>query len=179
MVVEEQVQDDEDRGFHFGTSDLRETQKEPFVGEVSFSEWDCDCEDCQNGQVRLREYFEKQVSSSEITEAEMNEQLKRASLGVNWHVKYAPIDGVYEKEQSNFIPYKKNMSKISKYGTYVSSLEGMGVVLKIPEDHIGQVFELDPQNIKIGKKSIEMWIPVRQLEEDEIKAYKKATKATR
>ena len=45
----------------FGTENLLESAKEPFIGEVIYAEFPCNCEECKKGAATMLEKFQKEA----------------------------------------------------------------------------------------------------------------------
>jgi len=85
-----------------------------------------------------------------------------------WHVEYEPLT-VYEKNQHEWMSPSKTLQ--SKWGAMQKRLEYLKIVPKKVADFVGKILELESVTIEVGfdKKQVEVWLPVRVVDEAEAK----------
>ena len=124
---------------------LSEEAREPFIGEVVWAKYPCDCEVCSRGQFG-------------------QDQL---------HIQIQPIDGVYSATQHEW--YRPTKTARSAYGMLVKALAKLGMKKIKPSDLVGKVFEWHYTEYETpGGDKKYVWIPSRLLSDAEVSTLKKA-----
>ena len=145
-------------GMDFGVEQLSDTAREPFFGQITFSVYPCNCEECLKGADKL---LEMQGTSKEIPRL---------------HLKMKPLDGTYEKEQQEW--FARGKTKMSSWGQLMIRLNGFPEVMDdLKKDGaktlIGKVFRWEYTEIEVGvdKRKVGVWLPTRIVTGDVLKEY--------
>lgn len=130
----------------FGLEHLSDTAREPFVGEIVYAQYPCNCEDCQKGDdaIMARE--------------------GRATSQKRLHIKIRPLDGTYDKEQPEW--YARAKTLMSSWGQFMVQMDKLGVMPELKQRGapalIGKVFRWEYREISVGvgDKTTHVWLPV-------------------
>ncbi len=158
MNEQEEEKKEEKLELVFGTENLLESAKEPFVGEVIYAEYPCHCEDCEKGAGTLAEKYER-VAPERL------------------HIKLKPLSVYTEIQHQWWIPTK---TKLSRWGALQKQLETLGLMEKFKTDghkaFMGLVAEWHWSEVAVGVTGDEKshWIPVRILTADEVAGIRSA-----
>ena len=142
----------EEEKLEFGTESLLESAKEPFVGEVIYAVYPCNCEMCQKGAGKIE-----------------GEPPKRL------HIKILPYT-VYDKVQHQW--FSPTKTKLSRWGKLNEKLEQLGLIKEFKENgvkaFVGKVFEWAwiEFPVGVGNRTVGCWLPVRLLPAEEVKKLK-------
>jgi len=140
----------------FGTENLLESAKEPFIGEVSYAVFPCHCVDCEKGAGSLQEQYGK-VAPERL------------------HIHIKPLTVYTELQHNWWIPTK---TKLSRWGALQEQLEKLGLMDKFKTDGFnafhGMIAEWHWAEVAVGVTGDAKfhWIPVRILTEEEVAAAK-------
>ena len=150
--------------------ELLETFREPFIGRIVHSKFPCDCEICRSGESALQALYEERALRGE----EIRGDFKRPE---QWHIEIEPLT-VYSRNQHEWYPKRK--TRYSKWGAILAAFRRLGYDKFKPEDLIGKVFEWEYKKIQVGtsKREVYVWLPVRELTEEEVKMYTKSEQGT-
>lgn len=136
----------------FGTDKLLETAKEPFIGEVIYAVYPCNCPECQKGAGKIE-----------------GEPPKRL------HIKILPYT-VYDKIQHQW--YSPTKTKMSRWGKLNEKLEQLGIINEFKEKGVkaflGKVFEWAwiEFPVGVGNRTVGAWLPIRLIPPEEAKKLK-------
>lgn len=143
----------------FGTEGLLESAKEPFIGEVIYSEFPCHCEDCEKGATALQQEYQRTAPD-------------------RLHIKMKPLTVYTEVQHQWWIPTK---TKLSRWGALQEQLEKLGLMdnFKINREKafMGLVVEWQWSEVAVGVtgEPKSYWQPIRILTEDEIATARAST----
>lgn len=144
----------------FGSENLLDSAKEPFVGEVIYSKFPCHCEDCEKGAVALKEKFQR-IAPDRL------------------HIHLKPLTVYTEVQHQWWIPTK---TKLSRWGALQEQLEKLGIINDFKKNgekaFVGMVAEWRWAEVAVGVTGDEKyhWIPTRLLTEDEVAKIKESGK---
>ena len=142
--------------------ELLETFREPFIGKIVHAKFPCDCEICKSGESALQALNEERaLRGEEIREFKRPEQ---------FHIEIEPLT-VYSRNQHEWYPKRK--TRFSKWGAMLAAFRRLGYDKFKPEELVGKVFEWEYKKIEVGtaKREVYVWLPVRELTEEEVKMY--------
>ena len=135
----------------FGTENLLESAKEPFIGEVIYAEFPCNCEECKKGAATMMEKFQKEAP----------ERL---------HIHIKPLTVYTEVQHNWWIPAK---TKLSRWGALQEQLQALGLMSRFKVEGFkafrGMVAEWHWKEVEVGVTGDlkSHWLPMRILEQQE------------
>lgn len=140
----------------FGTEGLLESAKEPFIGEVIYSEFPCHCEDCEKGATAMLEKYKREAPD-------------------RLHIQIKPLSVYTEVQHNWWIPTK---TKLSRWGDLQAQLEKLGLMDRFKTERekafIGLVADWEWREVAVGVTGDAKfhWLPVRITLKEEIDALK-------
>lgn len=164
MNGQEEGKEEEKLELVFGTEKLLESAKEPFIGEVTYAEFPCHCEECEKGARKLEE-----MQTAEGVPVNVPERL---------HIFITPLTVFTEPQRQWWNPTK---TKLSRWGDLQKQLEKLGVMDKFKTEReqafMGMVaewnwVEVEEVGVSTTKRAVLHWIPVRILTEEEVTTLK-------
>jgi hypothetical protein len=135
----------------FGTENLLESAKEPFIGEVIYAEFPCNCEECKKGAATMLEKYQKEAP----------ERL---------HIHIKPLTVYTEVQHNWWIPTK---TKLSRWGALQEQLQALGLMSRFKVEGFkafrGMVAEWHWKEVEVGVTGDlkSHWLPMRILEQQE------------
>lgn len=150
---------DEGLELQFGTENLLESAKEPFIGEVIYAEYPCHCEECEKGAAKMMETFKKEAPP-------------------RLHIKIKPLTVYTEVQHNWWIPTK---TKLSRWGALQQQLVDLSLMETFKQEReqafMGIVAEWKWKEVAVGVTGDEKfhWLPVRILSDDEVEKLKSET----
>ena len=141
----------------FGTENLLESAKEPFIGEVIYAEFPCNCEECKKGAATMMEKFQKEAP----------ERL---------HIHIKPLTVYTEVQHNWWIPTK---TKLSRWGALQEQLQALGLMSRFKVEGFkafrGMVAEWHWKEVEVGVTGDlkSHWLPMRILGQEEVEELRK------
>jgi hypothetical protein len=135
----------------FGTENLLESAKEPFIGEVIYADFPCNCEECKKGAATMMEKFQKEAP----------ERL---------HIHIKPLTVYTEVQHNWWIPTK---TKLSRWGALQEQLQTLGLMSRFKVEGFkafrGMVAEWHWKEVEVGVTGDlkSHWLPMRILGQQE------------